>query len=49
MTWLGMAAAALLLVFGAVGYKRGFIKEIISMIFLLLSVAVVWVINPSVI
>ncbi len=48
MTWLGMAAAALLLVFGAVGYKRGFIKEIISMIFLLLSVAVVWVINPAV-
>lgn len=48
MTWLGMAAAALLLVFGAIGYKRGFVKEIISMIFLLLSVGVVWIINPAV-
>ncbi len=48
MTWLGMAAALLLLVFGAVGCARGFIKEIISMFFLVLSIGVVWVINPAV-
>lgn len=48
MTWIGAAAAVLLLGFGMVGYARGFVKEVVSMLFLVLSVAIVWVINPAV-
>lgn len=48
MTWIGGAAVLLLLIFGAVGYSRGFIKEVVSMLFLVLSVGVVWLINPAV-
>lgn len=48
MTWLGMAAALMLLIFGAIGYSRGFIKEIVSMIFMVASIGLVWVINPAV-
>lgn len=48
MTWLGMAAVLLLVVFGAVGYARGFIKEVVSMVSLVLALGVVWLINPAV-
>lgn len=48
MTWLGAAVVLLLVVFGAVGYARGFIKEVVSMISLVLSLCVVWLINPAV-
>lgn len=48
MTWMGGAAILLLLIFGAVGYARGFIKEVVSLVFLVLSVAIVWLINPAV-
>lgn len=48
MTWLGMASILLLLVFGAMGYARGLIKEVISMVVLALSVGSVWLINPAV-
>lgn len=48
MTWVGGAAVALLLFFGLIGYVRGFVKEIVSMVFLVLSVGIVWLINPAV-
>ena len=48
MTWLGMAVILLLAVFGAVGYARGFIKEAVSMVSLVLSLGIVWLINPAV-
>lgn len=48
MTWLGMLSILLLLVFGAIGYARGLIKEVISMVVLALSVGSVWLINPAV-
>lgn len=48
MTWFGIAALALLLGFGVVGYMRGFIKEVVSMTFLVLSIGIVWLINPAV-
>lgn len=48
MTWLGMASILLLLVFGAMGYARGLIKEVISMVVLVLSVGSVWLINPAI-
>ena len=31
---------------GYMGYRRGFIKEIVSIFFVFLSIALVWVINP---
>jgi len=48
MTWLGMAVILLLAVFGAAGYARGFIKEAVSMVSLVLSLGIVWLINPAV-
>lgn len=47
-TWLGLAVL-ILLAFSAVdGYRRGFIKEVVSVLLVLLSVVVVWMINPYV-
>ncbi len=48
MTWMGGAAVLLLLVFGAIGYGRGFIREVVSMVSLVLAVGIVWLINPAV-
>ncbi len=48
MTWLGMASILLLLIFGAMGYARGLLKEILSMAVLALSAGSVWLINPAV-
>ncbi len=47
-TWLGIAAAAFLVFSCCNGYRRGFIKEIVSMFFVALSILLVWVINPYV-
>lgn len=47
-TWLGIAAVAFLVLCCFNGYRRGFIKEIVSMFFVLLSIFLVWVINPYV-
>lgn len=48
MTWLGIAMAVLLFIMLCMGYQRGFIKEIVSAFFIVLSMAVVWFINPYV-
>lgn len=48
MTWLGITAAVWLFIMLCMGYRRGFIKEIVSAFFIVLSMAVVWFINPYV-
>lgn len=48
MTGLGIASMLLLLVFGAIGYARGLLKEVLSLAVLALSVGSVWLINPAV-
>lgn len=45
-TWLGIVVLAVLLLFMWIGYKRGFIKEIVSFFFLFLSLSLAWMINP---
>lgn len=47
-TWLGVAAALFLAFSCYRGYRRGFIKEAISTLCVILSIAAVWVINPYV-
>lgn len=48
LTWLGIATIGVLVFFGWTGYRRGFIKEVVSMFLVVLSIALVWVINPYV-
>lgn len=47
-TWLGLAVLVLLAFSMVDGYRRGFIKEVVSVVLVLLSVVVVWLINPYV-
>ena len=47
-TWLGIAVAIILFVLFIMGYKRGFIKEIVSTFFVILAIVIVWFINPHV-
>lgn len=47
-TWLGICVAVFLAMAGLNGYRRGFIKEVVSMFFVFLAIALVWVINPYV-
>lgn len=46
LTWLGIAVLVFMVLACYIGYRRGFIKEVVSMFFLLLTVAIVWIINP---
>ncbi len=48
MTWLGIAAAAFIIWSCARGYRRGFVREVVSLMFVMMSIVVVWVINPYV-
>lgn len=48
VTWLGTITVGILVLFGWMGYRRGFIKEVVSMFFVVLSIALVWLINPYV-
>lgn len=48
ITWFGIGIVGILMLFGWVGYKRGFIREVMSMFFIVLSIALVWLINPYV-
>lgn len=43
-----MAVILLLAVFGVAGYARGFIKEAVSVVSLVLALGIVWLINPAV-
>lgn len=48
LTWAGVIAA-LLLAFACVrGYKRGLIREVVSLICVFLSMSIVWFVNPYV-
>ena len=46
LTWLGIAVFVILLLFVWMGYKRGFIKEIVSFFFVFLSLSLAWALNP---
>lgn len=46
LTWLGIGTIAILLLFGWLGYRRGFIREVMSMFFVVLSIGLVWIMNP---
>lgn len=48
MTWLGIASVVFIAFSCAVGYYRGFVKEAVSLMFVMLSIIIVWVINPYV-
>ncbi len=48
VTWAGIAAIGVLLFTGYTGYRRGFIKEIVSFFFVFLALALAWTINPYV-
>ena len=47
-TWLGITAVIIFAGALANGYRRGFVKEVVSTLFVLLSFVIVWVINPYV-
>lgn len=46
LTWLGIGMVIILALFGWFGYRRGFIREVMSMFFVVLSIALVWIMNP---
>ncbi len=48
ITWFGIGMAGILALFGWFGYQHGFIREVMSMFFIVLSIALVWLINPYV-
>lgn len=48
LTWLGIAVICILAVIAYRGYKRGFIREVVSFFFVFLAIAVSWAINPYV-
>lgn len=47
-TWLGIVTVAILVFSCLIGYRRGFVKEVVSTCFFLLAIVIVWVINPYV-
>ena len=47
-TWLGLAVLVLLAFSMADGYRRGFVKEVVSVLLVLLSVVVVWMLEEKV-
>ena len=47
-TWLGLAVLVLLAFSMVDGYRHGFVKEVVSALLVLISVALVWLINPYV-
>ena len=48
MTWLGIVVAGILLLTAYKGFRRGFIREIVTFFFVFLALAVSWAINPYV-
>ena len=46
ITWLGIVVLAILILCVWRGYRRGFIKEIVSFFFVFLSLSLAWAINP---
>ncbi|MDD7218521.1 MAG: CvpA family protein [Blautia sp.] len=48
ITWLGIVALVLLGLSCYAGYRRGLIRELVSMFCVILSIVIVWFINPYV-
>lgn len=46
LTWFGIVILLILILFIWMGYRRGFIREIVSFFFVFLSLSLAWVINP---
>lgn len=47
-TWLGIAVLALIAEACIMGFRKGFVKEIVSVFFMLISFLLVWAVNPYV-
>lgn len=47
-TWLGALTAFFLVYSCFMGFKRGFVREVVSTFFVILSIVIVWFINPYV-
>lgn len=48
ITWLGAIAIGVLILTGCSGYRKGFVREIMSFFFVFLALALAWMINPYV-
>ena len=46
LTWFGIVILLILILFRWMGYRRGFIREIVSFFFVFLSLSLAWAINP---
>ena len=46
LTWFGIVIILILILFIWMGYRRGFIREIVSFFFVFLSLSLAWAINP---
>ncbi len=46
LTWFGIVILLILTLFIWMGYRRGFIREIVSFFFVFLSLSLAWAINP---
>ena len=46
--WLGIAVLALIAAACIMGFRKGFVKEIVSVFFMLISFLLVWAVNPYV-
>ena len=47
-SWLGIAVLALIAAACIMGFQKGFVKEIVSVFFMLISFLLVWAVNPYV-
>ncbi|MDD5803769.1 CvpA family protein [Blautia sp. HCP3S3_H10_1] len=47
-TWLGIVGIVLICAACIIGFRKGFVKEVVSAFFMILSFLLVWVINPYV-
>lgn len=48
ITWLGIIAIGILVLTGIGGYRKGFVREVMSFFFVFLSLALAWMMNPYV-
>lgn len=46
LTWFGIVILLIMILFIWMGYRRGFIREIVSFFFVFLSLSLAWAINP---
>lgn len=48
LTWLGILVIVILALAGYRGFRRGFVREVVSFFFIFLAIAAAWAINPYV-